>query len=77
MGQRMISISSQKAEIVRRRDPDTGRATWFIDGIVVDPRDGTTQRVMLAEADTMRGILGEAIALERRGYFVARGGLAR
>lgn len=64
------------AEIVRQRDPDTGRSMWVIDAVVIDPRDGTTQRVMLAEADSMRGILGEALALERRGYFVARGGLA-
>ena len=47
------------AEIVRQRDPDTGRVIWFIDVIVVDPRDGSSQRITLAEADSMRGILGE------------------
>ena len=65
------------AEIVRVRDPATGRAIWVIDGIVADPRDGSMQRVGIAEANSMRGILAEADALERRGYLVARGGLAK
>lgn len=66
-----------QAEIVRFRDRGTGKSTWAIDAIVIDPRDGSGQRIMIAEADTMRGILAEASALERRGYHVNRGGLAK
>ena len=72
-----LSPEQLRAEIVRHRAPVAGRSNWSIDAIVTDPHDGSSQRVRLAEANTMREILDAALALEKRGYHVARGGLAR
>ena len=73
------ALTSDKpcAEIMRQRDPATGMSTWSIDAIMTDPHDGSSQRVKLVEASSMRGILDAALDLEKRGYHVARGGLAR
>lgn len=59
------------AEIARTRDPETGRAVWVINHVVGE------RRIEIASSDSMRGILAEASRLEREGYYIARGGLAR
>lgn len=70
-----MAITFQKAEIVRQRDPGTGKLTWSINLTTTDDKGGIICTTV-AERDDMRTILRDALILERQGVRVARGGLA-
>ena len=71
-----LPVPNRYAEVVRYRNAG-GRPSWGIDRIVRDERDGSTQRVNVAERDNLRDLLQDARALERQGVHVNRAGLAR